>query len=128
MDFSDGVIENFMCPQNIHSMPDADAEGAYGDPTCGDSLTMYIKVKNNTIEDISYLVYGCCAAIATSSMTSILAKGKTLNEAMEITEEDVANALGGLPESKMHCSNLGVGALRKVIGNYINTSQERSVK
>ena len=78
--YSEKVIEHFMCPQNAHSMPDADAEGSYGDPSCGDCLTVYIKVKNNCIEEISYLVFGCCASIATSSMTSILAKGKTLRQ------------------------------------------------
>ena len=78
-----------MCPQNAHSMPDADAEGDNGDPSCGDCLTVYLKVKNNRVEEISYLVFGCCASIATSSMTSVLAKGKTLEEAMNITEEDI---------------------------------------
>lgn len=118
MNYTDKVIEHFMCPQNAHSMPDADAEGGYGDSSCGDALTMYIKVKDNVIEDISYLVYGCCASIATSSMTSVLAKGKTLDEAMQITDEDIIDALDGLPESKKHCSNLGVSALRQAINNY----------
>ena len=82
-------MEHFMCPQNVHSMPDADAEGSYGDPACGDYLTFYLKVKDSRIEKISYLVFGCCASIATSSMTSVLAKGKTLEEALNITEEDI---------------------------------------
>ena len=106
-----------MCPQNAHSMPDADAEGDYGDPSCGDYLTVYLKVKDNRIEEISYLVFGCCASIATSSMTSVLAKGKTLEEALNITEEDIIQALDGLPENKVHCSNLGVSALRNAIKN-----------
>jgi nitrogen fixation NifU-like protein len=79
--YSDKVIEHFMCPQNAYSMPDADAEGSFGDPTCGDYLTIYIKVKDNRISEISFLVLGCPAAIATSSMTTVLAKGKTLDEA-----------------------------------------------
>ena len=108
-----------MCPQNAHSMPDADAEGSYGDPSCGDYLTVYLKVKDNRIEEISYLVFGCCASIATSSMTSVLAKGKTLEEALNITEEDIIQALDGLPENKVHCSNLGVSALRSAIENYL---------
>lgn len=110
-----------MCPQNVGDMPDADAMGAYGEPSCGDALMIYIKVKDNRIYEISYLVFGCCAAIATSSMTSVLAKGKTLEEAEKITDEDIANALGGLPEVKMHCSNMGASALRIAIKNYRNS-------
>lgn len=120
MTYSDKVIEHFMCPENCHSMPDADAMGAYGDPSCGDSLVMFLKVKDDVIQDISYLVYGCCASISTSSMTSILAKGKLLKDALNISEQDVADALDGLPEDKMHCSNIGVGALRAAINNYFN--------
>jgi nitrogen fixation NifU-like protein len=112
-----------MCPQNAHSMPDADAEGSYGDPSCGDYLTVYLKVKDNRIEEISYLVFGCCASIATSSMTSVLAKGKTLEEALNITEEDIIQALDGLPENKVHCSNLGVSALHSAIENYLNKNR-----
>ena len=112
-----------MCPQNAHSMPDANAEGSYGDPSCGDYLTVYLKVKDNRIEEISYLVFGCCASIATSSMTSVLAKGKTLEEALNITEEDIIQALDGLPENKVHCSNLGVSALRNAIENYLNKNR-----
>lgn len=121
--YSDKVIEHFMCPQNAYSMPDADAEGTYGDPACGDCLTIYIKVGNNVIEEISYLVFGCSSAIATSSMTSVLAKGKTLDEAMLITEKDIVEALDGLPEDKQHCSNLGVSALRNAINNYRNMNK-----
>jgi nitrogen fixation NifU-like protein len=107
-----------MCPQNARSMPDADAEGSIGDPECGDALTFYIKVKEGRISDISYLVFGCCAAIATSSATSVLAYGKTIQEAMKITEDDVVNSLDGLPESKVHCSLLGISALRCALKNY----------
>ena len=112
-----------MCPQNAHSMPDADAEGNYGDPSCGDYLTVYLKVKDNRVDEISYLVFGCPASIATSSMTSVLAKGKTLEEALNITEEDIIQALDGLPENKVHCSNLGVSALRNAIENYLNKNR-----
>lgn len=122
--YSDKVMEHFMCPQNAHSMPDADAEGSFGDPACGDSLTIYLKVKDNRIDDISYLVFGCCASIATSSMTSVLAKGKTLEEALWLEEEDVVDALDGLPENKVHCSNLGVSALRNAIENYYNKQNQ----
>jgi nitrogen fixation protein NifU and related proteins len=99
-------------------MPDADAYGSIGDPDCGDALIFYIRVSDNLIEEVSYLVFGCCASIATSSMTSVLAKGKTLEEALKITEEEVIEALDGLPVSKVHCSNLGVSALRLAITNY----------
>lgn len=108
-----------MCPRNAHSMPDADAEGSYGDPSCGDYLTVYLKVKDNRIEKISYLVFGCCASIATSSMTSVLAKDKTLEDALNITEDDIVRALDGLPENKLHCSNLGASALHNAINNYL---------
>ncbi|CCO07536.1 Nitrogen-fixing NifU domain protein [Desulforamulus hydrothermalis Lam5 = DSM 18033] len=111
-------MEHFMCPQNAYIMPDADAAGSAGDPACGDALTVFIKVRDNIIQEISYLVFGCCASIATSSMTSVLAKGKSLEEALNITEEDIIKALDGLPENKVHCSNLGVTALRKAINNY----------
>lgn len=109
-----------MSPKNAYSMIDADGEGTFGDPSCGDFLNVYIRVNNNIIYEISYLVFGCTASIATSSMTSVLAKGKTLEEAMLITEQDVSNALDGLPEHKEHCSNLGVSALRNAIKDYNN--------
>lgn len=117
-EFTDVVIDHFMCPRNVGSMVDADAEGKCGDPGCGDCLTIYIKVHENRITDISFLVFGCAAAIATSSMTTELAKGKTLDDAYKITEEDIAHALGGLPEYKMHCSVLGAAALKNAITNY----------
>lgn len=121
MEYTKKVMEHFACPQNIGAMSDYDALGGYGDPSCGDAIMMFIKVKDNRIEDISYLVYGCCAAIATSSMTSVLAKGRTLEEAEEISSEDIAAALGGLPLTKMHCSNMGAHALHSVIKNYKNS-------
>lgn len=112
-------MEHFMCPQNAYSMPDADAEGSAGDPACGDALTIYIKVKDNRIEEISYLVFGCSASIATSSMTTVMVKGKTLEEALNISEQDIVTALDGLPPSKLHCSNLGISALRSAIRKYL---------
>ncbi len=120
--YSDKVIEHFMCPQNSYTMPDADAEGSFGDITCGDFLQMYIKVNNNIITEISYLIFGCSAAIATSSMTSVLAKGKNIEEALKITEDDIVEALDGLPDNKVHCSVLGVKALRNAIDNYIKAN------
>ena len=116
--YSEKVLEHFMCPQNVGSMSDPDGQGTVGDPNCGDSLTIYVKVQDEIIIDISFLVFGCTASIATSSMTTVLAKGKNLGDALEITEQDIIDSLGGLPREKQHCSNLGVGALRKAIHNY----------
>jgi nitrogen fixation NifU-like protein len=116
--YSDLVMDHFMSPRNIGSMPDADAEGSSGDPACGDSLTLYIKVTGDVISDIGFLVFGCTAAIATSSMTTVLAKGKTLKEALSITEQNITDALGGLPENKLHCSVLGAKALHSAIERY----------
>jgi len=121
--YSQKVIEHFMCPQNAYSMPDANAQGTFGDPSCGDAVILFLKVQDNYIQEISYLVFGCCASIATSSITSVLAKGKSLEEALNITEEDVIKALDGLPETKVHCSNLGVSALRKAIDNYYSNNK-----
>jgi len=118
VDYSYKVIEHFMCPRNVGNMPDADAEGTFGDVRCGDSLTIYIKVKDNIITDINYLIFGCAAAVAASSMFSVLAKGKTIEEARNITGKDIIEALDGLPESKLHCSVLGSQALSKALENY----------
>lgn len=123
-EYTDIVIDHFMCPRNVGILNDSNGEGKAGDPACGDSLNIYIKVADNLIEDISFLVYGCPASVATSSMTTELAKGKTLTEASAITEDDIINALGGLPESKKHCSNLGVKALRSAIENYLVSAGE----
>ena len=116
--YSEKVMEHFKKPQNMGEIPDADGVGTVGNPTCGDLMTMYIKVKKNHIEDIKFKTYGCGAAIATSSMTTELAKGKTIDEAMEITRASVADSLGGLPPVKMHCSNLASDALHAAIEDY----------
>jgi len=116
--YTDKVMEHFKNPRNMGEIPDADGVGTVGNPTCGDLMTMYIKVKDNHIEDIKFKTYGCGAAIATSSMTTELAKGKTLEEAMNITRASVASSLGGLPPVKMHCSNLAADALHSAIKNY----------
>lgn len=123
-DYSMKVIEHFMSPRNVGSMKDPDGVGKFGDPNCGDSLTVYIKVEDNIIKDISYLVFGCTASIATSSMISEMAKGKTIDKAMEITEEELIDALDGLPEIKMHCSVLGVKGLRAAIADYKERQKE----
>lgn len=121
--YSDKVIDRFMCPRNAGSMPDADAEGSFGDPSCGDYLTIYLKVEDGIIVDISFLVFGCVAAIATSSMTTELVKGKTLIEAEKLTNDDITAALDGLPEDKLHCSVLGASALKQAIHNYYSAHE-----
>jgi len=99
-------------------MEDADAVGEHGNPVCGDLMYIYIKVKDNKINDISFQTFGCAAAIATSSMVTELAKGKSLDEALKITRNDVADALDGLPPIKLHCSNLAADALHDAIKKY----------
>ena len=125
--YSEKVLKHFKEPKNVGEMKDADGMGTVGNPVCGDMMSMYIKVKDDTIENISFKTFGCGAAIATSSMTTELAKGKTLDEAMDITRQDVANALDGLPPVKMHCSNLAADALHEAIKNY-KENKEKCVK
>jgi len=117
--YSDKVIDHFLHPRNAGQIPDPDGVGTIGDPSCGDYLRIYIKVKDNCIADIKFEIFGCPAAIATSSALTELAKGKSLDEAFEITDLDIVEALGGLPDPKMHCSNLGAGALQQAILDYI---------
>lgn len=117
-EFTDIALDHFMCPRNMGTIDGANGEGTNGDPSCGDYIEIYVRIGNNIIEDIGFLVFGCAGAIATGSMTMVLAKGKTLEEALEITEDDIVEGLGGLPENKKHCSNLGVQALRNAINNY----------
>src|SRR4030042_1606342 len=105
-------MDHFKNPRNVGEIGDADGVGTVGNPVCGDMMTMYIKVKDNKIKDIKFKTYGCGAAIATSSMTTELAKGKTGEDAEKITRQSVAEALDGLPPVKLHCSNLAADALK----------------
>jgi nitrogen fixation NifU-like protein len=116
--YSDKVMDHFKNPRNVGEMEDADAIGEVGNPVCGDMMYIYIKVQDDKIKDISFQTFGCGAAIATSSMITEMAKNKTLDEAMKITRQDVANALGGLPQQKLHCSNLAADALHDAIKKY----------
>lgn len=116
--YSKEVMEHFRNPRNMGEFENPDGVGLVGNPICGDMMEIQIKVENDRIGDIRFRTYGCGAAIATSSMTTELAKGKTLDEAMKITKQDVADKLGGLPPIKMHCSNLASDALHKAIKNY----------
>lgn len=116
--YSDKVMDHFMKPRNVGEIPDADGVGEVGNPVCGDMMTFYIRVKDGRLEDVKFKTFGCGAAIAVSSMVSEMAKGKTLEEAVRITNQSVAQELGGLPKNKMHCSNLGASALHKAIKDY----------
>ncbi|HAX18551.1 MAG TPA: Fe-S cluster assembly scaffold protein NifU [Actinobacteria bacterium] len=116
--YNEKVLDHFTNPRNVGSIENADGVGEVGNPICGDMMTFYIKVKDDKIDDVKFKTFGCGAAIAVSSMVSEMAKGKTLDEAMKITNKDVAARLGGLPDNKMHCSNLGAEALHAAIENY----------
>jgi nitrogen fixation NifU-like protein len=116
--YSEKVMEHFKNPRNMGEIPDADGVGTVGNPVCGDLMTIYIKVKDNRLEDIKFKTFGCGSAIATSSMITELAKGKTLEEGLKITRANVADSLGGLPPVKMHCSNLAADALHAAIEDY----------
>jgi nitrogen fixation NifU-like protein len=129
IDYSQKVLEHFINPQNMGAMENPDGVGIAGNIACGDEMKIYIKVsakggsasggKDYIIEDIKFETLGCAAAIATSSMITELAKGKTLEEAKKITRKDVADALGSLPPIKMHCSNLAAEGLHKAIEDYM---------
>ncbi len=116
--YSKKVMDHFMNPRNMGEIPDADGVGTVGNPVCGDLMSVYIKVKANRLEDVKFKTFGCGAAIATSSMITELAKGKTIEDALEITRKDVADSLDGLPPVKMHCSNLAADALHAAIEDY----------
>ena len=123
MKYSEKVMEHFTNPRNVGVIEDADGIGEVGNPACGDIMTFYIKVNDGRLEDIKFQTFGCGAAIAVSSMISEMAKGKTLEEAMKISNKDVADALDGLPTNKLHCSNLGANALHAAIKDYYERSK-----
>jgi len=116
--YTEKVMDHFRNPRNVGEISDADGVGTVGNPICGDMMTISIKVEDDRIADIRFKTFGCGAAIATSSMTTELAKKKTLDEAMEITRKNIAEELGGLPPVKMHCSNLAADALHEAIKDY----------
>ena len=121
--YSDKVMEHFLSPHNVGELPDANGVGNVGNPVCGDIMRLYIKVENDRIIDVRFKTFGCGAAIATSSMVTDLVKGKTLDEALQISNKAVAEALGGLPKVKMHCSVLAEEALRSAIEDYRKRQQ-----
>jgi FeS cluster assembly scaffold protein NifU len=117
--YSEKVLDHFRNPRNVGTLDgDNVAIGRVGNPVCGDLMEIYIKVKDDVIEDITFKTFGCGSAIATSSMITEMAKGKTLDEALKLTRQDVADELQGLPPIKMHCSNLAADALHDAIKNY----------
>ena len=121
--YSEKVMEHFRNPRNVGDMEDPDGTGHVGNPVCGDIMELYIKVEDNVITDAKFKTFGCGAAIATSSMVTELVKGKTIEEALEISNKAVAEALGGLPPVKMHCSVLAEEALRSAIEDYQSKQQ-----
>ena len=116
--YSEKVMDHFRNPRNVGEISNADGIGTVGNPVCGDMMSIYIKVKDNHLTDIKFKTFGCGAAVATSSMITELAKGKSLDEALKITRGDIAESLGGLPPVKMHCSNLAADALHEAIKDY----------
>jgi len=116
--YSEKVKDHFMNPRNMGEMEDPDGIGLVGNPVCGDVMKIFIRVKDGRITDIKFQTFGCAAAIATSSMITELAMNKTIEEAMEISRDDVANELDGLPKVKMHCSNLAADGLQAAIEDW----------
>jgi nitrogen fixation NifU-like protein len=118
--YTEKVMDHFTNPRNVGEIQDADGVGMVGNPICGDVMKITIKVEGDRIKDAKFKTFGCGAAIAVSSIVTELVLGKTLEEALEISNKAVADALGGLPPKKMHCSNLGADALRKAIEDYLD--------
>nr|MBU1327651.1 Fe-S cluster assembly scaffold protein NifU [Candidatus Omnitrophota bacterium] len=122
--YSEKVMEHFKNPKNVGEILDADGIGNVGNPVCGDIMRLYIKVKDNRITDAKFKTFGCGAAIATSSMVTEIVKGKTIEEALQVSNKAVAEALGGLPKVKMHCSVLAEEALKSAIDDYLKKNKK----
>lgn len=118
MMYSDKVMDHFANPRNVGVLPDANGVGEVGNPKCGDIMRMYLKIENNVIVDVRFKTFGCGAAIATSSMATELIKGKTIDEALKLTNSAVVEALEGLPPVKIHCSVLAEQAVKSAISDY----------
>lgn len=117
--YTDKVMDHFLHPHNVGEIPDADAVAEVGNITCGDALKLYLKLDSQgKISDVKFKTFGCASAIASSSVLTDLVKGKTLDEAAKITNKDIVEVLGGLPEAKMHCSVMGMEALQAAIADY----------
>jgi nitrogen fixation NifU-like protein len=124
--YSETVMDHFLHPRNVGEIADANAIGNVGNPVCGDVMRMYLKIEHNLIVDAKFKTFGCGAAISTSSMVTQMVKGKTIEQALAITNQAVAQALGGLPAVKLHCSVLAEQALKAAIKDY-NTRQAKDV-
>lgn len=120
-DYTATVMDHARNPRNVGSLDDANVVVQVGDPDCGDTLLLFMKIEHDHIADVSFLIKGCGAAIATASMGSELVKGKSLNQALLVTDQTVTEALGGLPDDKEHCSNLIASAVHAAISQYIST-------
>ena len=116
--YSETVMDHFMNPRNVGSMEDADGVGRVGNAKCGDIMKMYLKIRDNVIEDVKFETFGCGSAIASSSMATEMVKGKTIEEALAVTNKDVVAALGGLPDYKLHCSVLAEESIKSAVKNY----------
>jgi nitrogen fixation NifU-like protein len=123
--YSDKVMEHFKNPRNVGEIENPDGIGHVGNPVCGDIMVLYIKVDDSTIVDAKFKTFGCGAAIATSSMVTEMVKGRNIDEALEISNRAVAEALDGLPPIKMHCSALAEEALKSAIEDYLNNSKNK---
>jgi nitrogen fixation NifU-like protein len=126
--YSEKVMDHFRNPRNVGEIENADGMGEVGNPVCGDMMTFYVTVKDGRLADVKFKTFGCGAAIAVSSMVSEMAIGKTVEEAMKISNADVAKELGGLPPNKLHCSNLGADALHKAIEDYLAKKSDEEKK
>lgn len=116
--YNEVVLDHFNNPRNVGELKNANAIGTVGSKTCGDIMTIYLRIEKNIIKNIKFKTYGCAAAIASGSIATELAKGMKIKDALKLTREDIANELGGLPEFKLHCSNLAADAIHKAIKNY----------
>src|SRR3990167_2192266 len=125
LNYSDKVMDHFNNPRNVGDIPDASGVGTVGNPVCGDVMKMYLKIENDIITDAKFKTFGCGAAIATSSMVTEMIKGKTIEEALKISNRSVAEALGGLPPVKMHCSVLAEEALKSAIDDYLKKKDKK---
>ena len=126
--YSEKVMDHFTNPRNVGEIEDADGVGTVGNAKCGDIMRMYLKVENGIIEDVKFKTFGCGAAIATSSMATEMVKGKTLKEALQLTNKAVAEALDGLPPVKMHCSLLAEEAIHAAVEDYLKNHPEEAPK
>ena len=125
--YSEKVMDHFENPRNVGEIPDANGVGTVGNAKCGDIMRMYLKVENGIIEDVKFKTFGCGAAIATASMATEMVKGKTLKEALALTNKAVAEALDGLPPVKMHCSLLAEEAIHAAVEDYLKNHPEESI-